>query len=247
MVVMLKQWFERYSGLVFSRVPFFALIIMAGSLQHTQAQDPDLLLFIRRQEAIMMRTRVELAETGWRRFVPSVRFNMAFSNRSLLFSPVIDPNDSAANGSTPNASLWQPSDSWTLALSWRLDDLINPLPRRRAQADVRIAEANMEWAVHQRNQARQAESLRRSREQEHQHLQMEQMALLLNLLEEKRAIQQDLLALAELKYEQGELSFEGLAASRLAMLELGRQIAVARYSLRASELEQSLHTPGENP
>lgn len=180
-------------------------------------------LFVRRQEAILERARVELAVTGWRRLLPSVRFNLTFSNQSLLFSPVTGATD---------ASLWQPAGNWTLTLSLPIGELFDPLPRWRSRADVRVATANRDWALRERIRAKQETRLKGALLR----LQAEHLALLLQILIDKRLMELELLKLAELKYAQGELSFEGLAAAKLRMLELDRQIAVARHNLNAAQL-----------
>lgn len=192
-------------------------------------------LFLQRQEAILNRARVDLAATGWRRLLPSVRFGLTFSNRSLLFSPVGpsgDANASDASVSDTDASLWQLAGNWTLSLSLPAGNLLDTTPRRRARAAVRVAEANWDWAVHQRTQAQREATLRHKR----QLLDAEHLILLLEMLNKKRLIEEDLLQLALLKYEQGELSFEGLAAAKLGLLELERQIAVATHNLKMAQL-----------
>ena len=164
----------------------------------------------------------------WQRARPSVSVFVSVATRGRLFPAV------SAQGYDPAYSqlvAW-PGDTWGLTASWSLDRLIDRAPLRRARAAVAQAEARVDL-VHARRaatearhrqalarhaeqhalrDARRAEALRRA-ERAAAELDIEA-----GFLARRLDAQRELLSLAQIRYDQGDLAYEALARQRLAVL-----------------------------
>ncbi|GAB5520946.1 MAG: hypothetical protein RhofKO_31970 [Rhodothermales bacterium] len=164
--------------------------------------------------------RATLSQTalGWRRYLPVVQFTLNARSQNRVFLPLT----TTGSALDPTFRQW-PTDTWALTASWRVDALFDPLPRRRAALATQQAQARL--ALH--DQQAQLVARRTAERQAKDATQAERtrahLGALLDLVEAQRRIRADLLVLLEMKYEQGEASFEAVAAERLAVLTLDRQ------------------------
>jgi len=199
-------------------------------------------VYVRRQEALLAGTRVDLTQHGWRRLLPTVQLTFNARSQHYVFVPV------STAGSLVDPALRQwPADTWTLTASWRLNAFIDPVPRRRARATVRAAEWNLAIARHQRQQAllRAREALRE------RHRQKAALTLMLRHLDERRALleaglalRRDLVQLSQIKYEQGELTYEGLSAQRLSLLALEGDLLAIEHERQRTQQELATFRDG---
>jgi hypothetical protein len=198
--------------------------------------NPDLTLFtsqadtsmlvVMRQEALLTRTRIDFDKTGWRRLLPSAQINFTATSRNLAFIPL-----QTTTFQDPLLRQW-PTDTWTLSLAWRINDLFDFSLRKKATTNLRLAELNLEIARHRRQEA--IVHVERSRDKtklvawaDYDHFEDQ-----LVLLRRELGLRQDLLELAEMKYEQADLSFEALQSQRLALVQTERRILDTRFALQ---------------
>ncbi|MEL6616462.1 MAG: hypothetical protein AAFQ43_12040 [Bacteroidota bacterium] len=186
------------------------------------------------------------AATGWQRLRPRVDLYVSVSTRGLAF-----PSVSTEGYDPVYAALarW-PGDSWGVTASWTLDQLLDRGPARRARAGVAIAEARVDLHDARRRQreahSRERELAQARRQAERQERTQAARALLAAdapFLRQRLAAQRELLRLAELSYEQGDVGYTHLARQRLAVLDARR--AVALNAARRAALDAGL--PSDHP
>jgi hypothetical protein len=166
--------------------------------------------------------RHELRAARWyHRWRPKVDLFASVSMRGLAFPAI------SAQGFDPGyaaVARW-PGDTWGVTVSWSLDQLLDRRPLHRARAEVRVAQARVELAAARREQQQRArrdrtiaDQQRRRAEQRRADLAATQLRIQQRFLARKLAAHQELLRLAEMQYEQGEIAYGQLAQARLAVL-----------------------------
>ena len=183
------------------------------------------LVYVWRRQALLDRARAEVAQYGWKRLLPSVVVNFTANSRNLVFAPV-----QMSGSYEPLLNQW-PGDSWTLSISWNLNALVDTAPVRKARANLRIAEFNLALAVLRRRQNIERLSVRDHEAAVSDSLFLRQAERSLFLLTEQMAIKEEILSLLEMKYEQGEVTYESLAEYRVNVLALRRQIVDKQYEV----------------
>ena len=165
--------------------------------------------------------RHDLRAAGWRRLRPRIDMFMSVSTRGLAFPSISSQGYDPAYAAIAR---W-PGDTWGLTASWSLDQLLDRTPLHRARAAVDVAEARIELqrARHQQQRAakrerRIAEAQRQAREDRAAQLVAHQLRTEATFLARRAGAQAELLRLAEMKYEAGELDYEALARQRLTLL-----------------------------
>ncbi|GAB5550155.1 MAG: hypothetical protein SangKO_099150 [Sandaracinaceae bacterium] len=168
------------------------------------------------------------AVTGWRRLRPAADFFVSMSTRGLAFPSI------SSQGYDPQYAAiarW-PGDTWGVTLSWSIDQILDrrPVDRARNAVDVAHARIDLYQARREQRQAQQRERViaraerdaeKRERD-EHQRrradLGAQQLRIEAGYLAQRVEAQQELTRLAQMKYDQGDLDYEGLARQRLALL-----------------------------
>ena len=222
------------------RVFSLVLLVLASGAQAQDASgsDPfaDLLLAADTSSAALRieQARLALAEaelravTGWRRWRPSADVFLSVSTRGLAFKPI------SSQGYDPQyaqIASW-PGDTWGVTLAWSLDQLLDRRPIDRARGAVTVAQARIDLH-HARRERQQAQARarviaraeRQARDRQRQaegrrraDLAAAQLRIEAGFLARRVEAQQELTRLAQMKYDQGELGYEGLARQRLALL-----------------------------
>ena len=184
---------------------------------------------LRVEQARLDLARSELrAVTGWRRLRPAADVFLSVSTRGIAFPSISSQGYDPAYAAIAR---W-PGDTWGVTLSWSVDQLLDRRPVHRAQSAVAVAEAriNLYRARRERQETQARERLiaraereaeRREREAEAQRradLVAAQLRIEADYLARRLDAQRELLRLAEMKYDQGEIDYETLARSRLAVL-----------------------------
>ncbi len=184
---------------------------------------------LRVEQARLDLARSELrAVTGWRRWRPAADFFMSVSTRGIAFPSISSQGYDPAYAAIAR---W-PGDTWGVTLSWSVDQILDRRPIDRARNAVRVAEARIDVyeARRQQQQARDRERViaRAEREAELREREAErvrraelvaaQLRIEADFLARRLEAQRELLRLAEMKYDQGEIEYEALARSRLAVL-----------------------------
>ena len=184
---------------------------------------------LRIEEARLDLARLELrATSGLARLRPQLDFFLSVSTRGLAFPSISSQGYDPAYAAIAR---W-PGDTWGVTASWSLEQLLDRRPVQRAQNAVAVAEARIDLhhARRERQEAQARERLiaraereadEREREAEQQRradLAAVQLRIEADYLARRVEAQRELLRLAEMKYEQGDLDYEGLARGRLALL-----------------------------
>ena len=168
------------------------------------------------------------AVTGWRRWRPAADFFVSMSTRGLAFPSI------SSQGYDPQYAAiarW-PGDTWGVTLSWSVDQLLDRRPVDRARNAVEVAEARIDvyQARRAQQQARERERViaraerqadereRDAEELRRAELAAQQLRIEAGFLAQRVEAQQELTRLAQMKYDQGDLDYEGLARQRLALL-----------------------------
>ena len=185
------------------------------------------------------------AVTGWRRWRPAADFFVSMSTRGLAFPSI------SSQGYDPQYAAiarW-PGDTWGVTLSWSVDQLLDRRPVDRARNAVEVAEARIDvyQARRAQQQARERERViaRAEREADDRDrdaetrrradLAAQQLRIEAGYLAQRVEAQQELTRLAQMKYDQGDLDYEGLARQRLALLSA--QHAQATNAARLATLD----------
>ena len=201
---------------------------------------------LRVEHARLDLARSELrAVTGWRRYRPAADFFMSMSTRGLAFPSI------SSQGYDPQYAAiarW-PGDTWGVTLSWSIDQVLDRRPVDRARNAVTAAEARIDvyQARREQQQARERERViahaereadereRDAQAQRRADLAAQQLRIEAGYLAQRVEAQQELTRLAQMKYEQGDLDYEGLARQRLALLSA--QHAQATNAARLATLD----------
>jgi hypothetical protein len=181
--------------------------------------------------------RSELRAVAWhRRWRPKVDFFGSVSARGFAFPAISSQGYDPAYAAIAQ---W-PGDTWGVTISWSLDQLLDRRPLHRARADVRVAQARIELAAARREQQTRAERDRRlaaEKRQADEQRRARLVATQLRIQQEYEARRltavRELLALAEMQYEQGEMEYAQLAAARLAVLSAEHAAATTAAQLAA--------------
>lgn len=183
---------------------------------------------LRYHEAQVEKARLTLREaSGWRRLVPTVRFNARAGASNYAFLPA----DAGGFQTDPALQRW-PRDTWSLSAGWQLDDLLLArTARRRAAADLTAATAQLDAARARHVTVVRTDSLRAASHHAQTVRRAERLAAQHALLEQEHAVEDDLLRLARLRYDRGEVDFEALATRRLAALRAERRLLTATHDL----------------
>ena len=181
--------------------------------------------------------RSELRAVSWmHRWRPKVDFFGSVSARGYAFPAISSQGYDPAYAAIAQ---W-PGDTWGVTVSWSLDQLIDRQPLHRARADVRVAEARIELAAARRQQQATAQRDRLIAEQKRADDERRRAALVAaqlhiqrEYLSRKLDAHTELLRLAEMQYEQGELDFTSLAQARLSVLSAEHAAAINAAQLAA--------------
>ena len=180
------------------------------------------------------RARLRLAQselravTGWRRWRPAADFFVSMSTRGLAFPSI------SSQGYDPQYAAiarW-PGDTWGVTLSWSIDQVLDRRPVDRALNAVEVAHARIDLYQARREQReaqqrerviaraeREAEERERDEQQRRRaDLAAQQLRIEADFLARRVEAQRELTRLAQMKYDQGDLDYEGLARQRLALL-----------------------------
>ena len=179
----------------------------------------------------------ELRAVSWmRRLRPKVDFFGSVSARGYAFPAISSQGYDPAHAAIAK---W-PGDTWGVTVSWSLDQLLDRQPLHRARADVRIAEARIRVAAARREQQATAqrdrliaEQKRAGEERRRSALVAAQLRIQREYLSRKLDAHTELLRLAEMQYEQGELDFTSLAQARLSVLSAEHAAATNAAQLAA--------------
>ena len=184
---------------------------------------------LRIEQARLDLARLELrAASGVSRFRPQLDFFLSVSTRGLAFPSISSQGYDPAYAAIAR---W-PGDTWGVTASWSLEQLLDRRPVQRARNAVAVAEARIDLhhARRERQEAQARERLiaRAEREADEREREAEQrrradlaavqLRIEADYLARRVEAQRELLRLAEMKYEQGDLDYEGLARGRLALL-----------------------------
>ncbi|MAS53146.1 MAG: hypothetical protein CMJ44_00710 [Pimelobacter sp.] len=197
------------------------------------------------------RARLDLAQTelravtDWRRWRPAADFFVSMSTRGLAFPSISSQGYDPAYAAIAR---W-PGDTWGVTLSWSVDQILDRRPVDRARNAVEVAEARIDLyqARRAQQQARERERViaRAEREADERErdaeelrradLAAQQLRIEAGFLAQRVEAQQELTRLAQMKYDQGDLDYEGLARQRLALLSA--QHAQATNAARLATLD----------
>lgn len=184
---------------------------------------------LRIEEARLGLARQELRSvSGLARLRPQLDLFLSVSTRGLAFPSISSQGYDPAYAAIAR---W-PGDTWGLTASWSLEQLLDRRPVQRARAAVILAEARIDLHHARRErqgaQARERAIARAEREAEERERDAEarrradlaaiQLRIEADYLARRVEAQRELTRLAEMKYEQGDLDYEGLARQRLALL-----------------------------
>ena len=185
------------------------------------------------------------AVTGWRRWRPAADFYVSASTRGIAFPSI------SSQGYDPQYAAiarW-PGDTWGVTLSWSIDQVLDRRPIDRARNAMVVAQARIDLHHARREQQRARDRERRiaraereadERERDAQarrraDLAAAQLRIEAGYLAQRVEAQQELTRLAQMKYDQGDLDYEGLARQRLALLSA--QHAQATNAARLATLD----------
>ncbi len=184
---------------------------------------------LRIEQARLDLARLELrSASGFSRLRPQLDFFLSVSTRGLAFPSISSQGYDPAYAAIAR---W-PGDTWGVTASWSLEQLLDRRPVQRARNAVAVAEARIDLhhARRERQEAQARERLiaRAEREADEREREAEQrrraelaavqLRIEADYLARRVEAQRELLRLAEMKYEQGDLDYEGLARGRLALL-----------------------------
>ena len=203
---------------------------------------------LRVERARLSLARRELqAVAGWRRLRPAADFFVSLSTRGLAFPSISSQGYDPAYAAIAR---W-PGDTWGVTLSWSIDQVLDRRPVHRARGAVEVAQARIDVYQARREQrqaqARERAIARAEREAEQRERKAEQarraslvaaqLRIEADFLARRLGAQQELLRLAQIKYDQSEIDYEALARSRLAVLSA--EHACATNAARLATLSAS--------